>query len=82
MKPRRKRVYLPPFDKCDREADMRQAYRAFQERPKEEKNKPKGCNEAAALGPKRPSRNARWGTISGQRAITGLARRAAWVVRT
>jgi hypothetical protein len=32
MEPRMKRVYPPPFIKCDREADMRQAYRAFQER--------------------------------------------------
>jgi len=32
MEPRMKRVYPPPFTKCDREADMRQAYRAFQER--------------------------------------------------
>jgi hypothetical protein len=32
MEPRMKRVYPPPFTKCDREADMRQAYLAFQER--------------------------------------------------
>jgi hypothetical protein len=32
MEPRMKRVYPPPFTKCDREADMREAYRAFQER--------------------------------------------------
>jgi hypothetical protein len=32
MEPRMKRVYPPPFTKCGREADMRQAYRAFQER--------------------------------------------------
>jgi hypothetical protein len=32
MEPRMKRVYPPPFTKCDREADMRQAYRTFQER--------------------------------------------------
>jgi hypothetical protein len=32
MEPRMKRVYPPPFTKCDREADMRQAYRVFQER--------------------------------------------------
>jgi hypothetical protein len=31
MEPRMKRIYPPPFTKCDREADMRQAYRAFQE---------------------------------------------------
>jgi hypothetical protein len=31
MEPKMKRVYPPPFTKCDREADMRQAYRAFQE---------------------------------------------------
>lgn len=32
MEPRMKRFYPPPFTKCDRETDMRQAYRAFQER--------------------------------------------------
>ncbi|HYT92972.1 MAG TPA: hypothetical protein VEL76_29915 [Gemmataceae bacterium] len=32
MEPRMKRVYPPPFTKCDREADMRQAYQTFQER--------------------------------------------------
>jgi hypothetical protein len=32
MEPRMTRVYPPPFTKCDREADMRQAYRVFQER--------------------------------------------------
>jgi hypothetical protein len=32
MEPKMKRVYPPPFTKCDREADMRQAYRTFQER--------------------------------------------------
>ena len=32
MEPRMNRVYPPPFTKCDREADMRQAYRVFQER--------------------------------------------------
>jgi hypothetical protein len=31
MEPTMKRVYPPPFTKCDREADMRQAYRDFQE---------------------------------------------------
>src|SRR5262249_13296638 len=31
MEPRMERVYPPPFTKCDREADMRQAYRAFLE---------------------------------------------------
>jgi hypothetical protein len=35
MEPRMERVYPPPFTKCDREADMRQAYRVFQERIKE-----------------------------------------------
>jgi hypothetical protein len=42
MEPRMKRVYPPPFTRCDREADMRQAYRVFQERLKGEKEKPKG----------------------------------------
>jgi type I restriction-modification system DNA methylase subunit len=32
MEPRMKRVYPPPFTKCDREADMRQAYRVFEDR--------------------------------------------------
>lgn len=32
MEPRKTRVYPPPFTKCDREEDMRQAYRTFQER--------------------------------------------------
>jgi hypothetical protein len=32
MEPRMKRVYSPPFTKCDREMDMRQAYRGVQER--------------------------------------------------
>jgi hypothetical protein len=32
MEPRMKRVYAPPLTKCDRETDMRQAYRVFQER--------------------------------------------------
>ena len=37
MEPRMKRVYPPPFTKCDREADMREAYREFQKRiPTEE----------------------------------------------
>jgi hypothetical protein len=32
MEPRMKRVYPPPFTKCDREADMREAYREYQKR--------------------------------------------------
>ena len=32
MEPRMERIYPPPFTKCDREADMRAAYRVFQER--------------------------------------------------
>ena len=32
MEPRMERVYPPPFTKCDRETDMRHAYRVFQER--------------------------------------------------
>ncbi len=31
MEPRMTRVYPPPFTKCDREEDMRQAYRTFRE---------------------------------------------------
>ena len=42
MEPRMKRVYPPPFTKCDREADMRQAYREFQERLKDEGRRQKG----------------------------------------
>ena len=30
--PKMKRVYSPPFTKCDRVTDMRQAYRFFQKR--------------------------------------------------
>ena len=40
MEPRMKRVYPPPFTKCDREADMRQAYRVFQERLRSQENAP------------------------------------------
>ena len=40
MEPRMKRVYPPPFTKCDREADMRQAYRAFQERLRSQEDAP------------------------------------------
>jgi hypothetical protein len=40
MEPRMKRVYPPPFTKCDREADMRQAYRAFQERIRSQEKAP------------------------------------------
>jgi hypothetical protein len=40
MEPKRKRVYPPPFTKCDREADMRQAYRAFQERLRSQEDAP------------------------------------------
>ena len=40
MEPRRERIYPPPFTRCDREADMRQAYRVFKERlQKEEASK-------------------------------------------
>ena len=42
MEPRMKRVYPPPFTKCDREADMRQAYRVFQERLKAESKEKNG----------------------------------------
>ena len=35
-----KRVYPPPFTKCDREADMRQAYREFQKRMRSEESAP------------------------------------------
>jgi len=34
MEPRMERIYPPPFTRCDREADMRQAYRVFGERQK------------------------------------------------
>lgn len=37
MEPRMERVYPPPFTRCDREADMRQAYRVFQERIRKKK---------------------------------------------
>jgi hypothetical protein len=40
MEPRMKRVYPPPFTRCDREADMRQAYRAFQERLRSQEDAP------------------------------------------
>ena len=40
MEPRMKRVYPPPFTKSDREADMRQAYRAFQERIRSQEKAP------------------------------------------
>jgi hypothetical protein len=40
MEPRMKRVYPPPFTKCDREADMRQAYRVFQERLRSQEQAP------------------------------------------
>jgi hypothetical protein len=40
MEPRLKRVYPPPFTKCDREAEMRQAYRAFQERLRSREDAP------------------------------------------
>jgi hypothetical protein len=40
MEPRMKRVYPPPFTKCDREADMRQAYRTFQERLRRQEDAP------------------------------------------
>jgi hypothetical protein len=40
MEPKMKRVYPPPFIKCDREADMRQAYRAFQERLRSQEDAP------------------------------------------
>jgi hypothetical protein len=32
MEPRMKRVYPPPFFTCERETDLREAYRTFQER--------------------------------------------------
>jgi hypothetical protein len=35
MEPRMERIYPPPFTRCDREEDMRQAYRVFQERIRE-----------------------------------------------
>lgn len=38
MEPRMTRVYPPPFTKCDREADMRQAYQVFQERIRNQEN--------------------------------------------
>jgi hypothetical protein len=38
MEPRMKRVYPPPFTKCDREADMRQAYNYFREQLRKEEN--------------------------------------------
>jgi hypothetical protein len=40
MEPRMKRVYPLPFTRCDREADMRQAYRAFQERLRSQEDAP------------------------------------------
>jgi hypothetical protein len=40
LEPRMKRVYPPPFTRCDREADMRQAYRAFQERLRSQEDSP------------------------------------------
>jgi hypothetical protein len=40
MEPRMQRVYPPPFTKCDREADMRQAYRVFQERIRSQEKSP------------------------------------------
>jgi hypothetical protein len=40
MEPRMKRVYPPPFTRCDREADMRQAYRAFQDRLRSQEDAP------------------------------------------
>jgi hypothetical protein len=40
MEPRMKRVYPPPFTRCDREADMRQAYRAFRERVRSQEQAP------------------------------------------
>lgn len=40
MEPRMKRVYLPPFTKCDREADMRHAYQTFQERLRSQEDAP------------------------------------------
>jgi hypothetical protein len=40
MEPKTKRTYPPPFTKCDREADMRQAYRAFQERLRSQEDAP------------------------------------------
>jgi hypothetical protein len=40
IEPRMKRVYPPPFTKCDREADMRRAYRAFQELIRSQENAP------------------------------------------
>ena len=40
MEPRMKRVYPPPFTKCDRETDMREAYREFQERIRTQENAP------------------------------------------
>jgi hypothetical protein len=38
MEPRMKRVYPLPYTKCDREADMRQAYKYFREQLRKEKN--------------------------------------------
>ena len=40
MEPRIKRVYPPPFTKCDRETDMREAYREFQKRIRTQENAP------------------------------------------
>jgi hypothetical protein len=40
LEPRMKRVYPPPFTKCDREADMRQAYRVFQDRLRSQESAP------------------------------------------
>jgi hypothetical protein len=40
MEPRMMRVYPPPFTKCDREADMRQAYQVFQERLRSQESAP------------------------------------------
>jgi hypothetical protein len=40
MEPRMKRVYPPPFTKCDRETDMRLAYQVFQERLRRQENAP------------------------------------------
>jgi hypothetical protein len=40
MEPRMKRVYPLPFTKCDREADMREAYREFQIRIPSEESAP------------------------------------------
>jgi hypothetical protein len=40
MEPRMKRAYPLPFTRCDREADMRQAYRAFQVRLRSQEDAP------------------------------------------